>query len=325
MYISDKLNLIRKTDGRFEVHFCDKSSLPTDADLLNELGALYDTFRAIPKPQRTELLMSILNNHTLPKLNEYLSTFSETSAQAMKEVSKEEIKRKILRGTQKIMDFFTEFQFEPNFRFMNTLCNELAENEQSGKKYILSYFELTDNPYFNDIREKMKSVEFSNILSDLSNAKPDKAINQRFKLYYGSQGTGKTTIAQKETDDRCIICNSSMLPSDLMEDFDFDEGKATFKKSMLWQCMENGLPLVLDEINLLPFDSLRFLQGILDGKKEFQYKGADVHINDGFCVIGTMNLTVNGMTYGLPEPLIDRCAKMKKFTLTAEQLVNAIS
>ena len=41
-------------------------------------------------------------------------------------------------------------------------------------------------------------------------------------------------------------------------------------------------------------------------------------------VIGTMNLSVNGMVYGLPEPLVDRCAEMKKFALSAEQLMNAI-
>ena len=115
-----------------------------------------------------------------------------------------------------------------------------------------------------------------------------------------------------------------MLPADLMEDFVFVDGKATFKPSMLWRCMEEGKPITLDEINLLPFDSLRFLQGVLDGKTEFQYKGNTVHINDGFMVIGTMNLSVNGMVYGLPEPLVDRCADMQKFKLTADQLMSAI-
>jgi MoxR-like ATPase len=115
-----------------------------------------------------------------------------------------------------------------------------------------------------------------------------------------------------------------MLPADLMEDFVFVDGKATFKPSMLWRCMEEGKPITMDEINLLPFDSLRFLQGILDGKTEFQYKGNTVHIKDGFAVIGTMNLSVNGMVYGLPEPLVDRCSYMEKFKLTAEQLMGAI-
>ena len=37
-----------------------------------------------------------------------------------------------------------------------------------------------------------------------------------------------------------------------------------------------------------------------------------------------MNLTLGGMVYGLPEPLVDRCAEVKEFSLTAEQLAKAI-
>ena len=114
-----------------------------------------------------------------------------------------------------------------------------------------------------------------------------------------------------------------MIPADLLQDFDFSEGQPTFKRSALREAMEEGLPIVLDEINLLPFDSLRFLQGILDGKKSFIYKGQIVNIADGFKVIGTMNLQVNGMTYGLPEPLVDRCEEMRQFKLTAKDLLSA--
>jgi MoxR-like ATPase len=169
----------------------------------------------------------------------------------------------------------------------------------------------------------MESMEFKGILNDIQQATVTKQVNSRFKIYYGSQGTGKTTQAMNETDNLCIVCNSSMLPSDLMEDFTFSDGKATFNPSALCRCMEEGKPIVLDEINLLPFDSLRFLQGIFDGKTEFQYKGQTVHIKDGFKVIGTMNLVVNGVSFGLPEPLVDRCEDIKEFTLTAEMLMNA--
>ena len=222
------------------------------------------------------------------------------------------------------MDFFKEFEFEPNFRFTNTLARMLTISKTKAQDYITSYFELIDSPYKNEVRAKITSKEFKMILDDMSLVPPTKTVNERFKLYYGSQGTGKTTIGQSESEGRCVVCNASMLPADLMEDFIFDDGKPSFKPSSLWECMENGKAIVLDEINLLPFDSLRFLQGILDGKKEFNYKGHVVHINEGFMVIGTMNLSVNGMVYGLPEPLVDRCAEMKKFALSAEQLMNAI-
>ena len=127
-----------------------------------------------------------------------------------------------------------------------------------------------------------------------------------------------------EAENNCMTCHSAMLPSDLMEDFKFVDGKAEFVPSALQIAMTEGKKIVLDEINLLPFESLRFLQTILDGKTEFIYKGKTVKIVDGFKIIGTMNLVVNGCTYGLPEPLVDRAEELRKYSLTAKNLVGAI-
>lgn len=230
-----------------------------------------------------------------------------------------------IKALQKLIDFFSEFSFEPNFRFVNSLTLSMNDKKTTcGLDYITNYFSLIDSPFKREVVEKMKSPEFKFLLESLSKTKPTKTINNRFKVYYGSQGTGKTTKAMKETGGRCMVCNSSMLPSDLMEDFVFVDGKATFQPSALWNAMAEGTKITLDEINLLPFDSLRFLQTILDGKKEFLYKGHKVEITDGFQIIGTMNLCVNGMTYGLPEPLVDRASEMKKFSLTAENLLEAL-
>lgn len=249
----------------------------------------------------------------------------KSSAEAPTEAPKPvDPKVKYTEALNNMMKFFTEFQFEPNFRFVNTFALNLSKSKKSAVEYISNYFELIDSPYAKEVKEKVKSAEFKQIMNDLNGVVPSHPINKRFKLYYGSQGTGKTTIAMGETDNRCMVCNSSMLPSDLMEDFVFVDGKATFKPSALWRCMVEGKPIVLDELNLLPFDSLRFLQTILDGKAEFLYKGNRIEIADGFCVIGTMNLTVNGMTYGLPEPLVDRCAEARKFSLSASDLLKAI-
>ena len=110
----------------------------------------------------------------------------------------------------------------------------------------------------------MKSPEFDDIALELVNITPSTKINTRFKLYYGSAGTGKTTAAMKEADGNCMVCHSAMLPSDLMEDFKFEEGKAAFQPSALYKAITEGKKIVLDEINLLPFESLRFLQSILE-------------------------------------------------------------
>lgn len=242
-----------------------------------------------------------------------------------KQVREQEMHKNMLDNLQRLMNFFSEFSFSPNFRFVNTfskICNKFGSDK--AKKYVANYFALTDNSYQNAIVNKMNSQEFDGILSFFSSIEPQKFINNRFKLYYGSQGTGKTTEAMAEANNNCTVCHSAMLPSDLMEDFAFDDGKATFKPSQLCKAMTEGKIIVLDEINLLPFESLRFLQSILDGKESFVYKGNTIVIKDGFQIIGTMNLQVNGMVYALPEPLVDRAADLKEFELTAEQLLGAI-
>ena len=233
-------------------------------------------------------------------------------------------------NTQKIKDvcynlinFFKDFDFEPNFRFVNTLKRN-SQSVENAQTYICNYFKLTDNQYKEDVQEKVKSQEFKNLISDLQNINTNSIINSRFKVYYGSQGTGKTTQALKESNNVVMVCHSAMLPSDLLEDFKFEEGKPAFKKSALWEAMENGTKITLDEINLLPFESLRFLQSILDNKTEINYKGQVIRIKDGFQIIGTMNLTVNGSVFNLPEPLVDRAAELKEYKLTAEQLAGAL-
>ena len=235
-------------------------------------------------------------------------------------------KSKLNGALQHLMDFFSEFSFSPNFRFVNTLTRKLIRTNSYDdiKKYVRCYFALTDNIYQAQISDKMQSAEFDGILDDLMYANCTKQINTRFKLYYGAQGTGKTTQAMIEANNNCMVCHSAMLPSDLMEDFQFDDGKAAFKPSALCKAMTEGKQIVLDEINLLPFESLRFLQSILDGKSSFVYKGQTINIEDGFKIIGTMNLQVNGQIYPLPEPLVDRAEDLKEYKLTAEQLLGAI-
>lgn len=235
-------------------------------------------------------------------------------------------KKELLTNTlQKMIDFFSEFDFEPNFRFVNTFARiAYCSDDISVKSYVRNYFKLTDSPYVDSIVEKMKSTEFDQIRRNFKEYEPSHNINTRFRLYYGSAGTGKTTAAMKESAGKCMVCHSAMLPSDLMEDFKFEDGKATFKPSALQNAIVNGETIVLDEINLLPFESLRFLQSILDGKKQFLYKGHEINIADGFKIIGTMNLTVNGTTYALPEPLVDRCECIKEYKLNAENLLGAI-
>ena len=228
---------------------------------------------------------------------------------------------KIKTALTAFINFFKDVEFEPSLRFTNSIA--LHTDFKSALSYITNYFELQGNSYYDIISDKCSSVEFKNLLHTILSCKPKTKINNRLEVYYGPQGTGKTTKALTKTED-CIVCHSGMLPQDLMEDFTFKDGKPTFQKSALWNAIDNGNIIVLDELNLLPLESLRFLQTLLDNKDIITYKGKQITIKPGFKIIGTMNLVVNGSKYPLPEPLVDRCEVIEKFNMTADMLLSAV-
>lgn len=280
----------------------------------NDVCELYSTF--MKRSLTLEQKMSYLQTH-------FSAQVDAASAETATEIDTE-TRNTLERTVQKLIDFFSEFEFEPSFRFVNTFAFACQSSQKAAKEYVKSYFELTDNAYTSAIIEKMKSPEFADIVSNMSLAKPSKRINSRLAIYYGAAGTGKTTLAMLKSGSNTIPCHSAMLPSDIMEDFAFDDGKAGFRPSAFWKAMVDGTTICLDELNLLPFETLRFLQNLLDDKQEFTYKGTVIKIAPTFNVIGTMNLTVNNCTYALPEPLVDRCYELKHFKLTADRLVGAI-
>lgn len=320
MKVSEEMTITkRSTDGTF---YGIKDGVPYEIASNHPTYPLYDTFysvmRSTPYSERSATIRDFKANNRYPEI---LGQNATATAEAPTPTSKEIL----LNGIQNLMNFFTEFSFTPSFRFMNTFAFMACVGREKAMNYVKNYFALMDSSYVKEVEQKINSTEFKKIVKDIAQyGKPSDVINSRFKVYFGPAGTGKTTIAQTESDNRCVVCNSSMLPADLMEDFIFKDGNPDFNPSLLWDCMEQGKTIVLDEINLLPFDSLRFLQGIVDGKTEFYYKNRPVHIKEGFQIIGTMNLSLGGMVYGLPEPLVDRCSETKEFKLTAEQLSKAI-
>ena len=219
---------------------------------------------------------------------------------------------------EKLIKFFSEFRFSPSFRFVNSL---IIANDKLA--YTKNYFDIQDHKYAKDISEKIKSAEYEAICTLLSSVEVEK-VNTHLEVYFGDPGTGKTTDAAKLAK-TCTVCSSDMLPVDLMQNFVFDDGKATFQKSDIWIAMENGYTILLDEINMLPFETLRFLQGITDNKSNVSYKGIPLTIHKDFKIIGTMNLTVNGSIIPLPEPLVDRCYEIKDYTLNARKIIQMMN
>ena len=301
MYITDNIQLVKNNKNYVKALTNKNVKNPFKDCSQDELKVIYEKLYNVAPLERFPILYDIINE------------VKKDSDSTTKKPSTVDFKKLM----SKFIDFFVDFNFSPSIRFMNTLA------QTYDPEYVSNYFAIMNSPYLEDIQSKIKSPEFKGLLSDMKEIPVTKKINNRFDLYYGSQGTGKTTTALRESDGRCIICNGSMVPSDLMEDFVFSDGKANFQWSEFALAMINGYTITLDEINLLPFETLRFLQGLVDNKKSFVYKGKEVTIKEGFKIIGTMNLIVNGAVYNLPEPLVDRCSTIKEFTLSPEFLLNA--
>ena len=227
------------------------------------------------------------------------------------------------KAVHDLRQFFREFAFEPAARFVNSLAR--CANFKAAKAYVSGYVKLCNNPDAAAVQDKIKSAEFDMIWKNVSKYPPEKQINNRMDCLFGPPGAGKTVAAVTMYPDAPVVtCNASILPDELLRTFDFNDenGNPVFKKSTLRECMETGKPIIFDEINLLSFDCLRLLQTLTDSKEVFNYNGEDVHILPGFKIVGTMNLTVNGQTYGLPEPLVDRCATIAEYTLEDKDLAS---
>jgi len=230
--------------------------------------------------------------------------------------------RKVLTtAVQRIIDFFNEFDYYPSIRFVNTLAH--SNSIEDALNYTQNYFKLSDAPQLVGICEKINSPEYQTIVTDIMNNSSSNRVNNRLHIYFGAPGSGKTTYASTLVNST-MVCRSDMTPQDIMEEFDFDNGNATFKPSAFYLAMERGDSILLDEINLLSYDVLRFLQGVLDNKTEITYKDRVVHIHPDFKVYGTMNLCVNGRHMPLPEPLVDRCVECREFVPDVELIVNGL-
>ena len=146
------------------------------------------------------LIKELLDNHVDAdkKDNPFIAAQSmsdqvvpdQVNDQLKSPITSDAIKPAALLALERLINFFAEFQFEPNYRFVNTIA-QLKGDE--AKHYIENYFKLTDNAYASTILEKMSSKEFTEILDVLSKQNPSTKVNERFKVYYGPQGTGKTT------------------------------------------------------------------------------------------------------------------------------------
>lgn len=149
---------------------------------------------------------------------------------------------------------------------------------------------------------------------------PDVALLRHFRslhrplhtLLVGLAGTGKTAVVEAAfgSDLVSILGHGDMTEGHLVGKLmpTIGGGWAAVP-GPLTVAMENGWPLLIDEINKLPSDLISILHAATDGRGTARFEDrADqpvVHAKPGFIVIGTLNPDSLGST-GLPEAITSR-------------------
>ena len=322
MFINDIYFINSTPDGAFETNLMKWDCSET----FNATDIYYETFLRIFNQLNKKKLTGSALNSVLVKLYGHLGLNAEQRAERLVSLDKVFVDNdpaeeydinSLQRDIEGFFKFFSEWKWDISYRFVDTFLRV-----DDRKAYMKNYFVLQGHVDADAIAEKFSSPEFQKLLR--IKYIPKNQANKHIKVYYGPAGTGKTRKACKEADDLCIICSSDMSCTDLLRDFDFDDGKPGYEKSDLWRAIVEGKKIVFDEINLLNRDALKFLQGLTDGKKFFNFMGHKIEIHPDFQIIGTMNLIMGGIAYTLPEPIVDRCSEIVEMKLTPESLVEML-
>lgn len=295
-------------------------SKANNKDVYDYLNKIYDTVtkNSINVVNKNNMLKNLYKmlNLTDDQIAERLMSTAETTSAPVDNSLSDQALRTVCA---KLIDFFREFDYAPSYRFVNTLA--FVKDKPT---YVKNYFKVMNHRNADGIAEKVKSSEFATICNTLARCKPTDKINDRITIFFGMSGAGKTVLCEKLSS-KVIPCSSDMQPKDLMQIFDFtDDGKATFRKSDLWEAMENGATIGFDEFNMLPYESLKFIQSLTDNKKEICYEGHTIKIAPGFKIIGTMNLVTDDGTFPVPTAIADRAEVIQEFTLSADDLMTVL-
>lgn len=223
-----------------------------------------------------------------------------------------QIKQEVLEGIEELQNTMLQFDTSVSPRMVSTMLHH-----SNPEAYLYGYLKLTGREC-DDFMKKTQSQEWRRMMNKLKSANP-KRINKRLAIYFGPAGGGKTTAALREAGKK-IGMHKDMTAKELMFDFTFENGDAQFSKSVFAQAMENGEPIVCDELNLASNTLLQFMQSVLDNSKSIFMDGQELVIKEGFKVIGTMNDIVSGVDRILPEPIVDRAMDIRYFELTPSKI-----
>ena len=141
MKITANVEIIARKDGSLITIINGASTAETDPERIVECTQIYQACRDIEEDKREAWLNENIADGKFPHL------FGDASSVAGTEAVEPTPTEYLQSALQRLMDFFKEFEFEPNFRFVNTLAWMLTKKKKScATDYITSYFELIDSP-----------------------------------------------------------------------------------------------------------------------------------------------------------------------------------
>jgi len=142
----------------------------------------------------------------------------------------------------------------------------------------------------------------------------------QFVLLYGAPGTGKTALIEASFADETlhtIIGSGDTEVSDFLGSFvQTPSGNFEWIDGEFVKAVENGEPLLIDEIGLIDPKVLSFAYGAMDGRKEFSIPmnpdRGTIKIHPNFFVVGATNPNAPGVR--LSEALLSRFAIQAELT-----------
>lgn len=185
-----------------------------------------------------------------------------------------------------------------NLDFTTYSCNDesIARVNDDADKTSIFYLIKKSNEQQRDIVDIIYEEENKSKVVDglelFFNAFEGKVkVSKRLFLLVGETAAGKTTsIINRYPDLKILACNKGHDPYSLMYFLADKDGNGLKPYPTNFQkALTQGFRFALDEINLLPSDSLELLQGIADAKKTIEIGDETIIIHPDFKLIGTMN------------------------------------
>lgn len=214
--------------------------------------------------------------------------------------------------------FVSEWGVEPSARMISTFVQAAKAGPGLAKDFLASRFALSQelNDLAPEVEKKCESAEFKTLVATATTVEAKKLVNARLAIFYGKPGSGKSTFAKAQfpTASR-YFCAEDRRAIDLISEvaLDFETGKKGFVPSTIARAMEEGRPVILDEINLLDSSTLCTIQSMTDDTDSIEVAGNKYVIRPGFCIIGTMNLETGTGLRPLPDALVDRACVLRHF------------